>query len=44
MGMSGALYVAAGAREGQGVSPEGERERRRVEDEGIREQGQHFGV
>jgi hypothetical protein len=42
--MSDALYVAAGAREGRGVSLEGERERRRVEDEDIREQGQGLDV
>ena len=43
MGMSGVLYVAADAREGQKMSLEGEKERRRVEDEGSREQGERLG-
>lgn len=44
MEMSDVLCVAGGAREGQEMSRSGERERRRVEDEGIREQGERLGV
>jgi hypothetical protein len=43
VGMSDVLHVAAGAREGQKMSPECERERKRAEDEGIREQGKRLG-
>jgi len=40
--MSYVLYVAAGVREGQKMSPEGEKERRRVEDGGIQERGERL--
>jgi hypothetical protein len=42
VGMSDVLYVAAGAREGQEMSPDCEQ--RRVEDEGVQAQGEHLGV
>ena len=44
MGTSDVLYVAAGAREGQEMSPESETEQRRVGDEGVQEQGGRLGV